>query len=154
MKPVAWMCALALLVGCSSSQDPGDGGFFAGVTAIGDGTYSARISGREAAVEAGQIKHEKLEAQQRGLEAESAATSTELERLTTEHNRIKRRIVALRSDLVAKRIQLDQPTKARLTKTIADTGGSADAQSDRVKSLRRAIREARALADELVRISS
>lgn len=128
------LSACGLILGCSTSEDPADGGFVSGVAALSSGTYDARIAEREGDIAEGQ--------------ATQLALQTELEDLNTEHNAIKLELIRLRSALVVKNVALDAETSNRVTASI-NAQPTGQSEAERIAALRRAIADAKALSETL-----
>lgn len=147
------MAACLFLGGCATTQDPGQGGFIAGVAGIASGGYDARIEEREAEVDEGAERQAALATETEATSEASAAAAAELAVLEDEHATLKRRIVRLRSQLAAKNIELDEATRKRVTASIA-AAPQGETAADKAAALRKAIADARALAETLAELAS
>lgn len=145
--------ALFTVFGCTASEDPGDGGFFAGLNAISDGIYEQRITDRETAVNNRREKREEIAERQDELDAEAIELAAELDRLTSEHRKLKRRIVDLRLNLAERNVALNRQLNTRIASVVAQDPERTSPSSDRLDALRKAINDARDLAEDLSRIS-
>lgn len=147
---------LGLLLAGSACDgaDPAKGGFFAGLSALSGGCYKGRREEREQEVGERERTRDALESDRQDLEARTTAASAELDRLRGEHLELKRRIVRLNSDLAARRVQLDNRTKAGIQSALTDKpeDGGVSAEADRIRSLRAAIEDARGLVEKLSRL--
>lgn len=138
-----------LVGGACDSADPGRAGFFSGLSALSDGCYEERIETRERAVEEREIHRDQLEQDRDMLEARSAEAEGELQDLRAEHMALRRQIVKLNSDLAARKVQLDNSTKVQLQNALVTREGGSESDAARIESLRGAIRDARALVEQL-----
>lgn len=152
MRGVA-LFALVTVVGCTASEDPGDGGFFAGLNGIGSGIYEQRISDRESAVNERRERQQEIAERQDKLDGEAIELAAEFDRLTSEHRKLKRRIVALRLDLAGRNVALNRQLNARIASVVAKDPDRTSSSADRLDALRKAITDARELAEDLSRIS-
>lgn len=127
--------ACAGLAGCmTTSTDPADGGFFNGVSGITSGTYQSQIEADEARIEASRARNAELAAQIEGAESELA--------------RLKVAIVNQRNALGA----TDAATTNRINTVLtSQPTGSTDAA--RLAALQRSIADARALSQDLAKLS-
>lgn len=139
---------LLLIGGACDTADPGEGGFFAGLSALSNDCYEQRIEEREQGVEQQETRQDELRKQQEDVGAASAAAAAELDRLKGEHTALKRQIVALKSDLAARRVALDSETEAEVKSALVATGGGGS-EAERISSLQSAIGDARALVEKL-----
>ncbi len=133
---VNWIVVPACLglAGCMTSTDPADGGFFNGVSGIASGSYQEQIDADEAQVAAAQARNAELAAQIRGAESELA--------------RLKVTIVNQRNALGA----TDAATANRINAVlVAQPSGRTDA--DRLAALQQSIADARALSQDLAKLS-
>lgn len=122
------------LAGCMTSSDPADGGFFNGVSGIASGSYQAQIDSDEAQVEASRARNAELAAQIRGAESELA--------------RLKVTIVNQRNALGT----TDAATANRINRVlVSQPTGRTDAA--RLAALQRSIADARALSQDLAKLS-
>jgi len=123
-----------VLAGCETSTDPAEGGFFNGVSGIASGTYQRQIEEDEADVAAAEQRNAALAAQIRGSESELA--------------NLKVRILNQRNSV--------GPTNAATTNRInrvlaTEPTGSSDAE--KLAALQRSIADARALSEDLAKLS-
>jgi len=126
------LVALLVLVACTTSEDPAEGGLFNGIAGLAGGGYEARIEEREASL---------AEAEARNVEL-----SAELAALRRQHSGLKSDIIQKRATLRAKGIKLSAASEREVQEVIA-------AQPQSAAALRRAIADARALSEELTRLS-
>ena len=121
------------LAGCVTSEDPGDGGFFNGVSGATNGTYDTRVAEREAKVKTAETENARLTAQLAGLRGE--------------HSNAKNALIQARARA--------QAAGAKLTPSQENQVASAlRANPNRVESLSKAIADARRLTDSIARLSS
>lgn len=144
---------LVLAAGACDGADPAEGGFFKGLSGMASGCYEQRIEERERRAAEARARQEALEAELRELEARSAEAETELERLKTQHAGLKRIIVKLRSQLAAENVDLDDGEQARVNAAIASRP-EGETEAERIEALRKAVSGARALVEELAKLSS
>ena len=123
------------LAGCTTtSTDPADGGFFNGVSGITTGTYQSQIDADEAQVDAARVRNANLAAQIQSSESELA--------------RLKVQIVNQRNALGA----TDAATSNRINAVlVSQPTGNTDAA--RLAALRQSIADARALSQDLAKLS-
>ncbi len=122
------------LAACTTSTDPADGGFFNGVSGITTGTYQAQIDADEAQVAASRARNADLAAQISGAESELA--------------RLKVTIVNQRNALRS----TDAATSNRINAVlVSQPTGNTDAA--RLAALRQSIADARALSQDLAKLS-
>lgn len=125
-NPQACFTALAaavVLTGCAArSENPADGGFIAGLSALSSGTYDRRLEERQARLQNEEVRNARMKAQAASAESERSATSAELasvkeryDGLNREIEELDRRLVELQSSekgdtrrLVALRSDLDR----------------------------------------------
>jgi predicted nucleic acid-binding Zn-ribbon protein len=139
MRLVIFTMGLLGLAACQTTTDPAEGGFISGVSGISSGAYQARIDEREAAVASEQARKAELEAELAGLQSQYSKTKLEL--------------VQLRSRIARQGKSVSPSLDRRVNAAIeAKPGGSDDAA--RIASLRKAIADAKALSDELGKLSA
>mgnify|MGYP001812999295 CR=1 FL=1 len=129
----AAVMAIALSA-CQTTTDPADGGFFAGVAGITSGAYDSRLAAAEADVEARRIEQRQLQDRIAAAEAELAS--------------LKLRIANQRASL--------RTSPPELTRSIDSVLLAPDPEGDgaeRLRALRKAISDARALSADLVRLA-
>ena len=123
---------------CATSDDPADGGFINGVSALNTGAYDARIAEREAAIDVETATQAELQA--------------ELARLSGNYDTLKLQILDLRKKATDAGASLTPLQQDRVNTTlIANPGGTTEAE--KIENLRRAIADARSLANELSALS-
>jgi hypothetical protein len=126
-----------LLAACATSDNPADGGFLSGVSGLSSGTYDARIDERTATVAAEQERQAALSAELAALEGELATQ--------------QRRITERRAQAAAAGAPIPAELDARVKATLAAApGGRTD--SERLQNYRRAVEDARELANLLANI--
>lgn len=144
---------IVLAAGACDGADPAEGGFFKGLSGMASGCYEQRVEEREEQAAAARARQEALQAELRELEAKSAEAETELEGLRTQHAGLKRLIVKLRSQLAAEDVDLGETERERVKAAIvSDPQGETEAE--RIEALRKAVSGARALVEELAKLSS
>ena len=139
MRAGAALALAAGLAGCAVSDDPAEGGFYAGVAGVAGGGYEARVAEREAGVAA--------------AEAEGAALTAELARLSGEHEALKDRLIAQRAALRAGGLRLSPAAEARVQAALLAAPDAAD-PSVRAAELRRSIADLRALSQDLAALAA
>ncbi|WP_299729363.1 hypothetical protein [uncultured Tateyamaria sp.] len=118
----------------TTSTDPADGGFFNGVSGITTGTYQSQIDADEAQIEASRVRNANLAAQIQSSESELA--------------RLKVQIVNQRNALG----RTDTATSNRINAVlVAQPTGNTDAA--RLAALQQSIADARALSQDLAKLS-
>lgn len=153
MWVTAFGSLIVLAAGACDGADPAEGGFFKGLSGMASSCYEQRIEEREQRAAEARARQEALEAELRQLEARSAEAETELERLKTQHAGLKRIIVRLRSQLAAEDVDLGETERERVKAAIVSNpeGGT---EAERIEALRKAVSGARALVEELAKLSS
>ncbi|MEO9516489.1 MAG: hypothetical protein ABJH45_09345 [Paracoccaceae bacterium] len=122
------------LAACTTSVDPAEGGFFNGVSGIATGSYQDQIDADEAQVEASRARNANLAAQIRSSESELA--------------RLKVTIVNQRNALR----NTDAATSNRINAVlVSEPTGNTDAA--RLAALQQSIADARALSQDLAKLS-
>lgn len=122
------------LTACETSTDPADGGFFNGVSGITTGSYQAQIDADEAQVAASRTRNANLAAQIQSSESELA--------------RLKVTIVNQRNALG----NTDGATSDRINAVlVSKPTGNTDAA--RLAALQQSIADARALSQDLAKLS-
>ncbi len=139
---------LLLAAGPCDNADPGKGGFFAGLKALSSGCYEQRIDQREQAVEQREQTRDAIQSEQQDVATRSAAASEELDRLRSQHLALKRQLVAINSELAARRVELDSKTRQQLASALSSNANSGS-DAERIASLRSAIQDARGLVEKL-----
>jgi chromosome segregation ATPase len=134
--------AVVLLLGaCTTSTDPGEGGFIAGVQGLTTGAYDARIDTAEAEVAEAQARNDALRAEQAGLAAQIAAGERDL--ASARFRLLNQRDAAT----------LDDATAARVNATLtAQPQGATEAE--RLADLQRLLSETNALSAELASLGA
>lgn len=122
------------LAACTTSVDPAEGGFFNGVSGIASGSYQNQIDADEAQVEASRERNANLAAQIQSAESELA--------------RLKVTIVNQRNALG----NTDAATSNRINAVlVSKPAGNTDAA--RLAALQQSIADARALSQDLAKLS-
>ena len=122
------------LAACTTSVDPAEGGFFNGVSGIASGSYQNQIDADEAQVEASRERNANLAAQIQSAESELA--------------RLKVTIVNQRNALG----NTDAATSNRINAVlVSKPTGNTD--SARLAALQQSIADARALSQDLAKLS-
>lgn len=133
MKQIILITGLGLAA-CTTSTNPEDGGFFNGVSGITSGTYQSQIDAQKADVAAAQSRNAALQAQIDGSESELAA--------------LKSQIRQQRAGLGT----TDIATSNRINQVLA-SGPTASSDADRLAQLQQSIAQARALSEDLAKLS-
>ncbi len=122
------------LIACTTSTDPADGGFFNGVSGITSGSYQDQIDADEAQIEGSRARNAELAAQIGSAESELA--------------RLKVMIVNQRNAIG----NTDTATSNRINAVLtSEPTGSTD--TARLAALQRSIIDARALSQDLAKLS-
>lgn len=140
MRPLPRTARLPLLLlalSCTMSDDPGQGGFLAGVSGLSSGAYDERLDAREAAVERAQRR-------QATLRAEIAIARRELAGARAELSRRRAAAAAAGTPVPA---ELARRIDAVLARPMAGAG-----DRDRLARYRNSISESRRLAERLARL--
>lgn len=143
--------ALALSA-CEVSEDPADGGFLSGVVGVAGGGYQARVDALEAQLSADQARANSLASEQLRLQAASASTSAQLRNLRSQFAALQAVIRSQVATLEAKGTPLSGSLKAKV-QTVSSASPSGGSDAARLTSLRGAIADARALSNDLSRLS-
>jgi len=129
------------LAACTTSTDPGQGGFFNGVAAISSGAYDDRITAGEQQVAAAEARNANLSAQQQALRAQVQAAENELAKLKFKLLQQKNSISGLSS---ADTARID---------AILNANPSGNSDAAKLAALQQTIANARALSAELARMA-
>jgi septal ring factor EnvC (AmiA/AmiB activator) len=133
IRPAALLgTALALLLGCVTSENPADGGFFNGIAGATGGGYDARVAEREK-----QVASEK---------ARNADLSQQLVALRADHNTVKHQLIQKRAKLKAAGIKLSASSENEIQSALRSS-------PQKIESLRKAIANARQLSAQLTALS-
>ncbi len=111
-------CALGLLLGCETDQDPRSGGFVDGVVNLSTGGYEDYTEERRAEQEAAEEEARLLEARAATIEAERQELDRELESAARELSALQDSLGKLRVKLAATN-EAKAATQARLTEAEA-----------------------------------
>ncbi|GGE51914.1 hypothetical protein [Actibacterium pelagium] len=129
------------LLGCVTSDDPSEGGFFNGVSGISSGTYEGRIAEREQSVDEAEARNEALATEQARLSSQISSARSELAKL-------KLRILNQRNAAGS----LDAGTEARV-QSVLNAQPAGRTQSEHLAALRKTITDAKALSADLAKLS-
>lgn len=133
MKWIALTACVGLMA-CETSTDPADGGFFNGVKGITSGDYQAQIDAEEADVDASRARNSELASQIQSSESQLAQLKA---------------TIRSQSNALG---QTDGATSDRISKVLASKpAGNTDAE--RLAALQQSIADARALSDDLAKLS-
>jgi len=153
MKTLPLITALALVAGCSTSDDPAAGGFFNGVSGLASGGYQDRVDERQADVDAEQARAASLAGQQSSVAAQTASVGAQIDALRDELTRLRIQIANQQAELRSAGVAIPASLNTQINATInASPSGANDAE--RLANLQRAIADARALSAELARLSA
>ena len=142
MRHKYWLAVGSAVLGaCTTSTDPADGGFFGGVSAIADGTYSDQVAAQEAEVADAQARNAQLAAQQQSLAAQIDAAEAELVKL-------KFTLLQQRNSIGG----LSVATKARIA-IILNARPAGNTNAARLQALQKTIADARELSAELAALA-
>jgi len=152
MKKTPILFAALVLAACETTGNPADGGFLSGVAGIAGGGFQERVDSQQSALEQDQAQAAALQAQQRQVAAQSANIAAEINRLRAIHTQLRLDIANQAAQLRASGVVLSSALTVRVNAVVsASPSGNNDTQ--RLAALQTAIADARALSDDLARLS-
>ncbi len=118
---IAMLVGSVLLVGCATSDNPREGGFFGGVQGLNSGAYDKRLQEREESLERLNAMKRELKTEQAGLKTEKSERQARIRELQGRLSRLDRETEQLVRDLENSRAVLasDKQKQARLKRDVA-----------------------------------
>lgn len=116
------LATVLVLVGCQTTTDPAEGGFFSGVSNLSSGAYEQRLEKKKGELAGAQAEQAALEQRSSALDSEQASVSAELASA-------EQRLAALRADIdeldkkiqeASRQLQLDEEQRKRIEEELAD----------------------------------
>lgn len=141
IRTVLIAASVAALSGCVTSDDPGEGGFFNGVSGISSGRYEEQIAAQEADVAAAEARNASLAQDQARLSAQIKAAESELAKLRF---KILQQKTAVGST--------DPATEARVQRVL-NSSPSGRTDAEKLAALQKTIADAKALSADLAKLS-
>jgi len=120
-QPVILILAALLPVGCATTDNPREGGFFGGVQGLNSGAYDKRIQEREESLDRLNAIKQELGQEQAQLQTEKQRKQARLAGLEQQLSQLDRETAQLARQLDGKRGQLagEREKSARLKKDLA-----------------------------------
>jgi len=153
MKSLLMCATLALVAGCSTSDDPAAGGFLNGVSGLASGGYQTRVDERQSDVDTEQSRAASLAGQQSAVAAQTASVGAQIDSLRDELTRLRIQIANQQAELRGSGVAIPASLNTRVNSTVNGSPGGAN-DAERLANLQRAIADARALSAELARLSA
>ena len=155
LQIAAILVAGGTLAACVTSENPADGGFFNGVSGLGQGTYQARIDTRNRELSSLQSANERLLAVQERQNAEAAALSHDLASLQARYNTVSgdidtlsARLANLNASGASVGSQMTRLQAIRSQRSALAAGGVSVSEAERIQQLEIATLRLRQAVDD------